>query len=88
MSILRQDMLGGSALRLPIDGLPYQAQQIITITAKALDCPKEYVMASAMQAVAQAAGDRFCWDNGVYQDYPQFYSAIDGEQDFCHTQDV
>ena len=79
MSILRQDMLGGSALRLPIDGLPYQAQQIITITAKALDCPKEYVMASAMQAVAQAAGDRFCWDNGVYQDYPQFYSAIVGD---------
>lgn len=72
-------MLGGSALRLPIDGLPYQAQQIITITAKALDCPKEYVMASAMQAVAQAAGDRFCWDNGVYQDYPQFYSAIVGD---------
>lgn len=72
-------MLGEESLHLPIDGLPYQAQEIIRTTAKALDCPVEYVVASAMQAVAQAAGDRFCWDNGVYQDYPQFYTAIVGQ---------
>lgn len=79
MSILQRDILGEESLHLPIDGLPYQAQEIIRTTAKALDCPVEYVVASAMQAVAQAAGDRFCWDNGVYQDYPQFYTAIVGQ---------
>lgn len=72
-------MLGGSALRLPIDGLPYQTQEIIRTTAKALDCPVEYVVASAMQAAAQAAGDRFMWSDGVHEDYPQFYSAIVGD---------
>lgn len=76
--ILQQDMLGGDSLRLPIDGLPYSVQNIITTYAKALDCPAEFVLACAMQAVAQAAGDKFYYDNGVYQDYPQFYAMLLG----------
>lgn len=78
MSILQQDMLGGSSLSLPIDGLSYEVQNIIVKMAQALNCPREFVIASAMQAAAQAAGDRFMWSDGVHEDYPQFYTAILG----------
>jgi len=76
--MLPQDMLGGSYMNLPIDGLPYEVQDIIITIAKALNCPMEFVVASAMQAAAQAAGDRFMWSDGVHEDYPQFYMALVG----------
>lgn len=79
MSILQQNMLGESSARLPIDGLPYQVQQIITTYAKALNCPTEFVTGAAMAAAAQAAGNRFVWSNGQYTCYPQFYTALLGD---------
>lgn len=78
MSLLPKDMLGGSSLNLPIDGLPYEVQDIITTITQALNCPMEFVVASAMQATAQAAGDRFKWSDGTHEDYPQFYMALVG----------
>ena len=77
--LLTTNMLGAESPRLPIDGLPYQVQNIVTTYAKALNCPIEFVVGAAMAAAAQAAGDRFLWDNGVHKDYPQFYMAIVGD---------
>ena len=71
--------LAKPALRLPLDGLPTRAQGIINTFAMALDCPPEYIMAAAMTAIAQAAGNRFVWTNGQYKDYCQFYTAIVGD---------
>ena len=79
MSILDKDMLGSASPRLPIEGLPYQVQNIVTTYSKALNCPTEFVTGAAMAAAAQAAGDRFLWNNGVHKDYPQFYMAVVGD---------
>lgn len=79
MSILPKDMLNTASLRLPIDGLPYIVQNIITTYAKALNCPTEFVTGAAMAAAAQAAGNRFVWSNGQYTCYPQFYTALLGD---------
>lgn len=79
MSILPKEMLSSADLRLPIDGLPYKVQQIITTYAKALNCPTEFVTGAAMAAAAQAAGNRFVWSNGQYTCYPQFYTALLGD---------
>lgn len=79
MSILDKNMLGESSARLPIDGLPYKVQEIITTYAKALNCPTEFVTGAAMAAAAQAAGNRFVWSNGQYTCYPQFYTALLGD---------
>ena len=78
MSILDKNMLGESSARLPIDGLPYKVQVIITNYSKALNCPTEFVTGAAMAAAAQAAGDRFVWSDGKYTCYPQFYTALLG----------
>ena len=79
MSILDKDMLGSECPRLPIEGLPYQVQNIVTTYAKALNCPVEFVAGTAMAAAAQAAGNRFVWTNGQYTCYPQFYTALLGD---------
>lgn len=80
MSIpLNKDMLGAESPRLPIEGLPYQVQNIVTTYAKALNCPVEFVVGAAMAATAQAAGNRFVWSNGQYTCYPQFYTALLGD---------
>lgn len=79
MSILDKDMLGAESPRLPIEGLPYQVQNIVTTYAKALNCPVEFVVGAAMAAAAQAAGNRFVWSNGQYTCYPQFYTALLGD---------
>ena len=79
MSIIDKNMLGEFSVRLPIDGLPYQVQQVITTYAKALNCPTEFVTGAAMAAAAQAAGDRFVWSNGQYTCYPQFFTALLGD---------
>lgn len=79
MSILPKDILGETPNHLPIDGLPYQVQDIITTYAKALNCPNEFVTGAAMAAAAQAAGNRFVWNNGQYTCYPQFYTALLGD---------
>lgn len=79
MSILPKDMLSTATTRLPIDGLPYKVQNIITTYAKALNCPTEFVTGAAMAAAAQAAGNRFVWSNGQYTCYPQFYTALLGD---------
>ena len=79
MSILPKDMLSTATTRLPIDGLPYKVQNIITTYAKALNCPTEFVTGAAMAAAAQAAGNRFVWSNGQYTCYPQFYIALLGD---------
>ncbi len=78
MSILDKDMLGSESPRLPIEGLPYQTQEIIKTYAQALDCPTEFVVGAAIAAVAQAAGDRFSWSDGIHTNYPQFYSILVG----------
>ena len=73
-------MLEDSApLSLPLDGLPTKVQDIIRAKAEALNCPTEYITAAAMQAVSQAAGSRFYWDNGQYRNFPQFYTALVGD---------
>ena len=64
------------SLRLPINGLPYSVQEIITTYAKALNCPTEFVTGSAMAAAAQAAGNRFYWSDDLYKCYPQFYAMF------------
>ena len=79
MSILEKNMLGEESKRLPIDGLPYEVQEIITTYANALNCPAEFVVGAAMTAAAQAAGDKFVWRNGQYTCYPQFYTALLGD---------
>ena len=79
MSILPKDMLSTATTRLPVDGLPYKVQNIITTYAKALNCPTEFVTGAAMAAAAQAAGNRFVWSNGQYTCYPQFYTALLGD---------
>lgn len=79
MSILDKDMLGAESPRLPIEGLPFQVQNIVTTYAKALNCPVEFVVGAAMAAAAQAAGNRFVWSNGQYTCYPQFYTALLGD---------
>ncbi len=79
MSILDKDMLGAESPRLPIEGLPYQVQNIVTTYAKALNCATEFVTGAAMAAAAQAAGNRFVWTNGQYTCYPQFYTALLGD---------
>lgn len=88
MSILPQNMLGESSARLPIDGLPYQVQQIITTYAKALNCPTEFVTGAAMAAAAQAAGSNFYWTNGVHTCYPQFYTALLGDSTANKTSSI
>ena len=77
--LLDKDMLGATSPRLPIEGLPYQVQNIVTTYAKALNCPVEFVVGAAMAAAAQAAGNRFVWCNGQYTCYPQFYTALLGD---------
>ncbi len=77
--LLDKDMLGAEPPRLPIEGLPYQVQNIVTTYAKALNCPVEFVVGAAMAAAAQAAGNRFVWSNGQYTCYPQFYTALLGD---------
>ena len=77
--LLDKDMLGATSPRLPIEGLPYQVQNIVTTYAKALNCPVEFVVGAAMAAAAQAAGNRFVWSNGQYTCYPQFYTALLGD---------
>lgn len=77
--LLDKDMLGAESPRLPIEGLPYQVQNIVTTYAKALNCPVEFVVGAAMAAAAQAAGNRFVWSNGQYTCYPQFYTALLGD---------
>ena len=62
--LLDKDMLGATSPRLPIEGLPYKVQDIITTYAKAMNCPTEFVTGAAMAAAAQAAGNRFVWSNG------------------------
>lgn len=79
MSILEKNMLGEESKRLPIDGLPYEVQEIITTYANALNCPAEFVVGAAMTAAAQAAGNKFVWRNGQYTCYPQFYTALLGD---------
>ena len=79
MSILEKNMLGEESKRLPIDGLPYEVQEIITTYANALNCPTEFVAGAAMAAAAQAAGNRFVWNDGQYTCYPQFYTALLGD---------
>lgn len=79
MSILDKDMLGAESPRLPIEGLPFQVQNIVTTYAKALNCPVEFVVGAAMAAAAQAAGNSFVWSNGQYTCYPQFYTALLGD---------
>lgn len=77
--LLDKNMLGETSARLPIEGLPYQVQNIVTTYAKALNCPVEFVVGAAMAAAAQAAGNRFVWSNGQYTCYPQFYTALLGD---------
>ena len=77
--LLDKDMLGAESPRLPIEGLPYQVQNIVTTYAKALNCPVEFVVGATMAAAAQAAGNRFVWSNGQYTCYPQFYTALLGD---------
>lgn len=77
--LLDKDMLGATSPRLPIEGLPYKVQDIITTYAKAMNCPTEFVTGAAMAAAAQAAGNRFVWSNGQYTCYPQFYTALLGD---------
>ena len=79
MSILEKNMLGEESKRLPIGGLPYEVQEIITTYANALNCPTEFVAGAAMAAAAQAAGNKFVWSNGQYTCYPQFYTALLGD---------
>lgn len=78
-SILEPNLLGESSMRLPIEGLPYKVQNIVTTYAKALNCPIEFVLGAAMTAAAQAAGNRFYWSNGIHTCYPQFYTALVGD---------
>ena len=79
MRVLPKDMLSATSPRLPIDGLPYKVQDIVTTYAKALNCPTEFVTGAAMAVAAQAAGNRFIWSNGQYTCYPQFYTALLGD---------
>ena len=53
--LLDKDMLGATSPRLPIEGLPYKVQDIITTYAKAMNCPTEFVTGAAMAAAARDA---------------------------------
>lgn len=71
--------LATPALHVPLDGLPLRFQGIVNTFAMALDCPPEYILGSAVTAIAQAAGNRFSWTNGKYKCFPQFYMGIVGD---------
>lgn len=88
MNILDKNILGEVSLRLPIDGLPYMVQEIVTTYAKALNCPVEFVVGAAMAAAAQAAGGNFYWNNGVHTCYPQFYTALVGDSTANKTSSI
>lgn len=86
--MLNHDLLSGNAHHLSIEGLPYVVQDIITTYAKALNCPTEFVTGAAMAAAAQAAGNRFVWDNVQYKCYPQFYTALLGDSTANKTSSI
>lgn len=79
MNNIDSNILTENIKRLPIDGLPYGVQEIINTYAKALNVPTEFVTGAAMSATAQAAGSRFYWSNGLYTNFPQFYTALLGD---------
>lgn len=86
--LLDKDMLGESSPRLPIEGLPYQVQNIVTTYAKALNCPVEFVVGAAMAAASQAAGSNFYWTRGIHTCYPQFYTALLGDSTANKTSSI
>ena len=83
--VLENLTLEAESAKLPIDGLPYEVQEVITTYARALNCPKEYVTGTAMLAASQAAGNMFVWRKGTHTCYPQFYVALLGESTVSKT---